>query len=170
MFRGWDNYYLLIGSGAAGLIGLLFVVATLNAGRELSTVTRGIRIYLSPVVFHLCAILFVSALTAVPDLAPTAFALLLGTCAAAGLICAGVIATQLRLKTAPDGVHWSDFWFYGVAPALAYLTLAAAAILAATAHKAATYCTAFALLALLLICIRNAWDLVTFLAPRRPGG
>jgi len=34
MFQHWDSYYLLLGSAAGALIGLLFVVATLSAGRE----------------------------------------------------------------------------------------------------------------------------------------
>ena len=32
MFDGWDNYFVLLGTAAAGLIGLLFVVVTHSAG------------------------------------------------------------------------------------------------------------------------------------------
>jgi hypothetical protein len=41
MLEGWKDYFLLVGSAAAALIGLLFVVVTLTAGRELGTVERG---------------------------------------------------------------------------------------------------------------------------------
>ena len=34
MFEGWENFYLIVGPSAAALIGLMFVVVTLTAGRE----------------------------------------------------------------------------------------------------------------------------------------
>ena len=33
MFEGWDNFYLVTGGAAGALIGLMFVVATLEIGR-----------------------------------------------------------------------------------------------------------------------------------------
>ena len=53
MFHGWENYYLLIGSAAAALIGLMFVVVTLTAGRDRDEVERGKQLYTSPIVWHL---------------------------------------------------------------------------------------------------------------------
>ena len=66
MFQHWDSYYLLLGSAAGALIGLLFVVATLSAGREVSTVTRGTKTYLTPTVFHFAMVMAVSALATAP--------------------------------------------------------------------------------------------------------
>jgi len=36
MFEGWDNYFVLLGTASAGLIGLLFVVITLTSNFERS--------------------------------------------------------------------------------------------------------------------------------------
>ena len=44
MFRDWENYYLLIGSAARALIGLMFVVTTLTAGIDASRVSRGAKV------------------------------------------------------------------------------------------------------------------------------
>jgi hypothetical protein len=167
MFQGWHDYFFLVGSAAAGLIGLLFVVATLNAGRDATSFERGARVYLTPVVLHLSTALVVSALALAANLPAAVCLALFGACALAGLICSGAIALQLRWRPMPEAAHWTDFWFYAVAPGLCYLALAAAAGSAWLQPEATPYWTAFALLALLMSAIRNAWDLVTWLAPRR---
>jgi hypothetical protein len=91
-------------------------------------------------------------------------------CALAGLTYSVAIGVWLRTGSGPEGVHWSDFWWYGVGPAAIYLgmTIAAGAVWAG-ASRAPSW-VAIVLLALLLMGIRNAWDLVTWLAPRRTGG
>ena len=63
--------------------------------------------------------------------------------------------------------HWSDFWCYGVAPVVVCLALALACGAAAAGVGSAPYAAALVLLALLMLAIRNAWDLVTFLAGRQ---
>jgi formate/nitrite transporter FocA (FNT family) len=54
---GWENYYLLIGSAAGALIGLMFVVVTLTAGRDRDQSERGKHLYTSPIVWHLAVVL-----------------------------------------------------------------------------------------------------------------
>ena len=61
--------------------------------------------------------------------------------------------------------HWSDPWTYGAAPAVAYVVLFAVG--------AAGWTLGVGVMALvILLCgIRNAWDLITWIAPMRgPGG
>jgi hypothetical protein len=57
MFLHWDSFYMLIGSAAGALIGWLFVVATLTVGREQSSVSRGMKVYMTPTVFHFAVVL-----------------------------------------------------------------------------------------------------------------
>ena len=52
MFEGWGEFYLLAGSAAAVLIGLIFVVVTLMQDRPRSSVLNGSRLYMGPVVLH----------------------------------------------------------------------------------------------------------------------
>jgi hypothetical protein len=56
------------------------------------------------------------------------------------------------------------FW-YGVAPAVAYLGLGVGAVGIFRGHAWAESAIAAAMMALLLISIHGEWDLVTFLAP-----
>jgi len=45
MFEGWSDYFFMIGSSAAALIGLMFVVVTLTAGRDRRDLERGKKLY-----------------------------------------------------------------------------------------------------------------------------
>jgi hypothetical protein len=166
MFAHWDSYYLLIGTAAGALIGLLFVVATLNAGREVSTVTHGTKTYLTPTVFHFAMVVTVSALATAPELPAFFVGLALGACAFAGLLYASWVCVRLS-QNKLEGQHWSDFWYFGAAPVATYLALGATAAAVWIAPATVPYGTAFLLLLLMLLSIRNAWDLVTWLAPRQ---
>src|ERR1700720_3985891 len=95
MFRDWANYYLLIGSAAGALIGLMFVVTTLTAGLDASRVSRGAKVYITPVVFHFSVVLIVSAISAVLKIPLPAVGVLLASCAAIGIVYSA--GTQARL-------------------------------------------------------------------------
>jgi len=56
---------------------------------------------------------------------------------------------------------------YGATPSLIYLALIVAAIAAGLGAAWGAYAMAVLALALLLVAIRNAWDLVTWIAPKR---
>ncbi|HEY2707631.1 MAG TPA: hypothetical protein VGI95_06215 [Caulobacteraceae bacterium] len=166
MFEGWSDYFVLLGTAAAGLIGLLFVVVTLTGNFERSRALKAAGIYMTPIAVHFGAVLSISATTLVPHLTPPQNGILIVVLALIGL--AAATRTCLGIVDFHKGVdppHWSDFWGYGAAPALAYLLLCgvAAAIWAQTAW--AVYALALLLLVLLLVAIRNAWDLITWMAP-----
>lgn len=166
MLDAWHDFYLLTGSAAAALIGLLFVVTTLTAGRDRSTVRRGMRLYTSPVVFHLALILLLSGAAMAPPLPAKAFGWLCGACGAIGAVAGTRIAIGIhRIPSDGETAGWFDIWWYGILPALLYLLLAgcAAAIVANCPWGVAG--VGACLMALLLSAIHNAWDLVTWLAP-----
>jgi hypothetical protein len=156
---GWDNFYFMLGSAAAGLIGLLFVVVTLTSGFERSEALRGARLYTTPTVIHFGVVLSISAVAIAPRLPGSITVVIIGVIALLGLAYALRSAVGiLKPRQGAEPPHWSDSWFYGLTPAAIYLGLGSVA--------AALYAQ---LLALLLVSIRNAWDLVTWIAPKRPG-
>ncbi len=63
--------------------------------------------------------------------------------------------------------HWSDMWFYGLLPVAIYLVLTLAITVWTLPQDVACRLTALSLLAILMLSVRNAWDLVTWIAPRR---
>src|SRR3954468_9496601 len=163
MIEGWSDFYLLIGSAAAALIGLLFVVTTLTAGRDRSEVQRGMRLYTSPIVFHLGLVLVLSGAGMAPALTPEGFGILCAVAGAAGAIACLRIAIGIH-HSAGEGVRGFDVAWYGAAPALLYALLLGFGVCLATRCAWGAPGVAGALMAILLVSIHNAWDLVTWLA------
>lgn len=166
MFQGWDNYFMLVGAASGGLIGLLFVVVTLTANFERERAMRGSAIYLTPTMIQFALALTTSAIVVAPLAGPLAASLIAGG-GAVGLGYAVRTAIGiLGLSKAADPPHWSDLWCYAALPAAAYLGLEAA-VAGLFAHAPwAPGALAALLLAALLLAIRNAWDLITWMAPR----
>ena len=165
MFSGWQAFYQMTGGAAATLTGLLFLVASLMSGRPMSASAVGVRLFTTPTVFHLASVLVISALALAPTGEGDLQSAVMTLWALFGLVYALTRAAGiLRLA---NQTHWSDFWWYGFGPTTAYLALAGAAA-ATWAHAPhAVYLVALCLTALLVVSIRNGWDLVTWLAPRR---
>jgi hypothetical protein len=167
---GWSNFYFLIGSAAAGLIGLMFVVVTLTAGGERSKALRGAALYLTPTIVHFAAVFSISAVTQAPGVAPQEAAVFIGGIALAGLACC--LRSAHGILRAPQGFeapHWSDFWLYAGAPAVLYGLLVVASVGVGERWSWSPNAMAVILLILVLLAIRNAWDTITWIAPRRGG-
>ena len=166
MFSGWQTFYQLTGSAAGELIGLLFIVATLTSRQSSPGSEQGVRNFTTPTMFHLALVLVISALALAPGAEIDSASLVMTACVFVGIVYA--ITVAVRIAKLPTHTHWSDVWFYGAAPVAAYVVLGAAAAAAWERIPHAAYAVGLALLVLLLVAIRNAWDLVTWLAPRRP--
>jgi hypothetical protein len=165
MFQGWENFYLMLGPAAVGLIGLLFVVVTLTAGIERSRTMRGQALYLTPTALNFGMVMVISAIAMAPRLGPGATAVAIEVAVLAGL--AGAVRACIGIRGMTSGefeIHWSDFWCYGALPILLYLGLSGAAL--ALCWRAAWAAEAIAALLLILLSlnVRNAWDLVTAIA------
>src|SRR3954471_18115803 len=88
----WQNFYLLTGTAAATLIGLMFVAVTFGAGLVRAESATSARAFLDPPFTHFVTVLFIACLMLVPTMSPT----LLGA--------ALLVATTLR-TVALVGVH-----------------------------------------------------------------
>ncbi len=170
LLQAWSGFYALLGTASASLIGLLFVVVTLTAGRDRDMMAAGSRTYLTPVVLHFSVVLAISAIAVAP--LPIQLTSALATLAAiVGSLSA--LRTGLRMlktPTYPGGArrHWSDFWCYAVAPGAVYVLALAATAAFWAGVRDAPIAFAGVLLILLLVCVRNAWDLVTSIAGGMP--
>ena len=169
MVHGWENFFYLIGSAAGALIGLMFIVITLTAGHEPRRVERGAPVYVTPIVFHFAVVLVVSAISEVPGLSRTAVAVLLGTSALAGLAYSATTTARLCRKGWIDPIPgWSDKCFYGFLPITIYMGFLFATGAIWLAERKAALMVGAIMLGLLVLGIRNAWDLATTLAQHDP--
>jgi len=167
MFEGWGEFYLLAGSAAAVLIGLIFVVVTLMQDRPRSAIMAGSRLYMGPVVLHVTFVLILSAAALVPHITARQFAGVAAAISLWGLVRGVNSLVGISRVPGPDRPHWSDAWCYGTIPVALFAGLAFVAWSFWTGSAAAVHYVAAVITALLLITIRNEWDLVTWLAPRR---
>lgn len=172
MFEGWSNFYFMLGSASASLVGLMFVVTTLTRGGDRTQVELGQRLFMTPTVFNFAAVLTLSGLALVPRLDGRTQLTVMALLGAYGFGYAVVINSQAIRALIRQGPtpHWSDLWCYGVIPLGIYAGLEAMILTRMAGVEWGTFGMALSLLALLLIAIRNAWDLVTWLAPRREQG
>ena len=163
MFGDWENFYIIVAPAAGALIGLLFVVVTLTTENEPRGLEMGSRIYITPIVCHLAAVLVIGAMAAVPGIVPEVAGALFGTLGVLGVMYSVVTTMRLfalqRLNDyTPD---LSDKLFYGIFPALIYAALAGAGGAFLIDVRVGEYALAAVTLLLLLLAIRDAWDLVT---------
>jgi hypothetical protein len=163
MLEGWHEFYVLIGTAAAALLALLFVAVSIGAGflsRENAGATRT---FMSPVVFHYTAVLFLSLIVLIPVQTSMSLGLSIGFVAAIGLSYSIVILARVVRAEMAD---MADNFGYGASPVAAYAAALVAAWLLLSNSSASLNVLAGALLLLLVVNIRNAWDTTLSLARR----
>ena len=164
----WQNFTIIIGSAAATLTGLMFVVMTLIAGIEVqvSTVNAGISAFNTPTVVHFCAVLLMAGILSAPWRTFSSVSLLLGLLGLGGVIYLFLVIQ--RMRQVPDyQTPQRDWLWYVVFPLSAYIALLAAAMALPADPEPALYLTSAVMVVLLFLGIRNAWDLVTYMAVER---
>src|SRR3954467_6780043 len=62
----WESFYVIIGSAAAALTGLQFVVIVLSAEMNALGSSLTTRAFATPTIVHFCAVLFISAILSAP--------------------------------------------------------------------------------------------------------
>ena len=160
----WGDFYLLLGTAAAALLALLFVAVSLGVGFLNEQRAAATRTFYSPIVVHFAVVLFLSAIALVPSHHRIFFVVFIG---AAGLVGLGVsLFTTIQLLRNDWTRFLVDRLGYGLLPAVAYIALIVAAVLLQTGHEIALDTFAGALLLLLLVNIRNAWDLMLSMVRR----
>jgi hypothetical protein len=160
----------MAGSSAAALTGLMFVVISLITGlerAEIPSTQDGIATFSTPTVMHFAAALLLCAILLAPwgSLAhPAIVAALIGLAGVAYIL--RVMQRTVRLRVYRADVE--DWIWYNILPFVAYGAIAAGAIALAAVPGRALFIIAGGIVLLLFIGIRNAWDVVTYLAvPRR---
>src|SRR5215471_7042761 len=92
----WQNFYAIVGTAAATLTGLMFVVVALIAGSRgrVSPSSDGIATFSTPSVVHFSVALLLAALLSAPWQALWNAGLLLGLCGLAGVAYSFVVVRR----------------------------------------------------------------------------
>ena len=156
--RDWQNFYFMIGSASATLMGLLFVALSVGAGRATPDSIHSVRAFVTPSYSYFFAVLVVAAIMLIPSETFNSLGCLL---AVFGLGNIGYTLLQFwrmlqhhqqRQPLDPD--HW--FWFF-LFPLVSYLLVVGSAI--GVLNNASGYLNgiAVAMLILMVVSLRNAW-------------
>jgi hypothetical protein len=168
LLSAWQNFYILIGTAAATLTGLMFVATTLVAGldRHVSTLHAGVSAFSSPTVVHFCAVLLLAGILSAPWQAFSSLGFVLGLVGIGMVLYLLSVLRQMR-KVPQYQTPLKDWFWYMVSPLGAYVAVIVAAFALPANPALALYIVSAAMAALLFLGVHNAWDLVTYLAIQR---
>jgi hypothetical protein len=168
-FSSWESFYVIVGSSAAALTGLQFVVIALVADLPRRSTTSEIDAFGTPNVVHFSAVLLVSATLSAPWTSLGGAAAVLAISGLAGVIYIALVVRRARRQTGYKPVL-EDWLFHAIFPFVAYLCLAVAPVTMLRDAVDSLFCIGAASLLLLFVGIHNAWDTVTWLTVNRPTG
>jgi hypothetical protein len=161
---GWDNFYVIIGSAAAALTGLQFVVtALIGDGRTEAVERDALDAFGTPTVVHFCFVLLIAAILTAPWPSLAGVEYVTGACGIAGIGYAVIVIRRARKQSAYSPVL-EDWIWHAILPLVAYVIVAAAAAELPRHEATALFALAGGALLLLFIGIHNAWDAAVFIA------
>ena len=165
LLASWSAFFATMCTSDAALIGLMFVVITLVSGMERKTPTRdGLSAYSTPTVMHFCSALFVSAVLIAPWHSLIGADVTIGLAALYGVVYSLRVVALARRTSGSYVPDLEDWTWYTILPLVAYFAILGGAIALARSSAPALYAVAGGVLLLTFIGIRNAWDVVTYLA------
>jgi hypothetical protein len=163
---GWESFYVVIGSSAAALTGLQFVVMTLVAEMRQPSTPETIDAFGTPTIVHFCMALLLSAILSAPWQILWHVGLVIAATGLAGLVYACIIVRRARRQTGYRPV-FEDWLWHAVLPVVAYAMLLAAGAVLGRNETPALFIVGAVSLLLVFIGIHNAWDTVTYVTATR---
>lgn len=162
MLSGWRDFYVIVGTAAAALTGLQFVVIVLAAELEMGT-PETTSAFGTPTIVHFCAVLLISAAMTAPWPMLIGVAIVIGVGGALGV---GYVTSTIRRATRQHAYQpvFEDWLAHFILPVAGYGLLVLAAALLRSDEATALFLVAATTLLLLFVGIHNAWDSVTYIA------
>lgn len=163
LVSAWQNFFVIVGSSAGGLVGIQFVVIVLIATMRKHTDIESINAFGTPTVVHFAGALTLSAVMSAPWPSLLAASVALVICGLCGFVYGAIVFRRARRQKDYQPVP-EDWLWYAVLPCGLYAALALAAILLLTMTRVALFVIGGGTLSLLLLGVRNAWDTVIYIA------
>lgn len=161
-FSDWENFYVIVGSSAAALTGLQFVVIALISESGARAGGREIAAFGTPTVVHFCAALLASAIVSAPWRSLVSPALAIAALGVAGVVYAALVTKRAKKQTGYDPV-FEDWLWHSILPFCAYASIVIASLILSRVPERALFLVGGASLLLLFVGIHNAWDTVTWI-------
>jgi hypothetical protein len=165
LLSDWRSFYGIIGSAAAALTGLTFVVIAL-APENRPIRLDGLRVFLTPTVIHFGSALALAAVLSMPGHTSTSLSVCLSSGGIAGVIYSFATTFRMfrgRITYTPVA---SDWIWNAVLPCLCYLALLDSAALIVLSSASSLYVIGATALLLVFVGIHNIWDMAVWLTTR----
>jgi hypothetical protein len=169
LLHDWHDFYLLVGTASATLVGLMFVAASIGSSIFNEEHRAPMTAFITPTVTHFAAALFTCLLVTIPTQNWRTLGGLIGAGGLAGSIYCGRLVMQMIIRRRFN-VDLSDRLFYALLPLLGYLLALISAVLLLMQSAASANLIAAAVLTLLFTAIRNAWDMMVWIVIKTPSG
>jgi hypothetical protein len=157
----WNTFYEIVGTAAATLIGLQFIMMSLIAQRPTLRAPDANAAFGTPTIVHFTTALMLSALMAAPWPSIDVAAVVWEIIGIGGLFYALIVTRRMLRQTAYLPV-FEDWLFHTILPIVAYAILALSSFAAATNTHEALFGIGAAVLLMLLVGIHNAYDSVAY--------
>jgi hypothetical protein len=165
LLHAWHDFYAIIGTAAATLLGAMFVVASILAIYSKRS-EEGVQAFYTPTTVHLTAALAVCLALSAPSLASPGVAALLLVIGAAGLGYSLLVWLRMGRRGFTAMIDLADRIWYALSPMAGYLGIVAAAIALLLGNAFGLEVLAVAVVLLLAASIRNAWDITIWMVIR----
>lgn len=157
----WESFWVIVGSSAGGLTGLMFVVVALIKESSLPRNPDSINAFGTPNVIHFVAVLLLAAVLSAPWQRLKDPAHIVGATALAGVVYVLIVLRRMRRQSGYKPVL-EDWVWHQILPMIAYVLLFVAAAGLSHDQPWALFVIGGVALLLLFIGIHNAWDTVAY--------
>jgi hypothetical protein len=166
MLIPWSNFYVIVGTSAATLTGLMFVAISLISRLPNSGSGVGVATFSTPSIVHFGTALLIATLLSAPWPVLVMPGVLLGIAGLGGEIYTGIVIQRVRHMTGYQPVM-EDWLWHTILPFAGYAGMIVGAILLASNPTPALFIVGAGTLLLVFIGIHNAWDNVTYIVTQR---
>jgi hypothetical protein len=163
-FTDWETFYVIVGSSAAALTGLMFVVIAQVADYRGSQ--EQIDAFARPTIVHFGTAFTISVIMSAPWPAILGARIALGVCGAAGAVYTLIVIQRARTQTDYKPV-FEDWLFHVALPLVGYLSLLVAASVLPVGMTPGLFVVGTSAVLLLFVGVHNAWDTVTYIVVAR---
>jgi len=164
LFPAWETFYVILGSSAGALTGLMFVAIALVA--DFGGSEAQIEAFGTPTVVHFGATLLLSIIVVAPWPVMLGARVALMAFGAAGTVYMFIVSRRAHRQTDYKPVV-QDWVFHSALPSVAYVSVLVAGLVLPRGRSFFLFTVGASAVLLLFVGIHNAWDTVTFIVVAR---
>jgi hypothetical protein len=157
----WESFWVIVGSSAGGLTGLMFVVVALVRESSLPRNPDTINAFGTPNVLHFVAVLFLAAVLSAPWHHMKDPAHVVGATSLAGIVYVFIVLRRMFRQSEYKPVL-EDWVWHQILPMIGYALLFVGAAGMSHDQSWALFVIGAVALLLLFVGIHNAWDTVAY--------